>query len=104
MHCKAQIAMIRTLQCITSTIYFTMKIYEFLSLEDRQQYQTVWELGTHIDDIILDKMHYQLYAVGDFYVEIHYSTADNKIIGKLAFRTGVPLEKYLNQWPSFDSM
>lgn len=77
-----------------------MKIYEFLSLDDPLQYQAVWDLGKHIDDIIVDKVHYQLYAVGDFYVEIHYNVTENKIIGKLAFRTGEPLEKYLIKWPS----
>jgi len=81
-----------------------MKIYDFLILGEQEQYQSVWDQGKHIDDIIVDKIHYQLYAIGDFYVEIHYSTADNKITGKLAFKAGEPLEKYLRQWPPFEAI
>jgi len=63
------------------------------------QYQSVWDLGVHIDTVIYNQVHYHLYAVGDFYVEIHYRVADNAIIGKLAFRTGDPLDKYLIRYP-----
>jgi hypothetical protein len=81
-----------------------MKIYDFLILEEQQQYQSVWDLGKHIDDIVLETIHHQLYAIGDFYVEIHYNVSDNKIVGKLAFKAGEPLEKYLRQWPPFESI
>ena len=79
-----------------------MKLYEFLILSDEMQYQTVWESGVHIDNIVYNKVHHQLYAINDFYVEIHYSIADNKIIGKLAFKQGETLDKYLQQLPSSD--
>lgn len=72
-----------------------MKIYEFLALDDQNQYQAVWELRKHIDDIITDKIHYQLYSINDFFIEIHYDTGSNKIVGKLPFKQGEPLDKYL---------
>jgi len=81
-----------------------MKIYDFLILGEQEQYQSVWDQGTHIDDIIRDRIHYQLYAVGDFYVEVYYNVSDNKIVGKQAFKAGEPLEKYLRQWPPFDTI
>ncbi len=76
-----------------------MKLYNFLSLDDDLQYQAVWDYGVHVDDVLLEGLHYQLYAINDFYVEIHYDAASNKIVGKLAFKQGEPLEKYLNQAP-----
>lgn len=79
-----------------------MKLDEFIILPDELQYQAVWERGIAIDNIVYDRIQHQLYAVNDFYVEIYYSISDNKIIGKLAFKGGGPLEKYLNQLPSPD--
>lgn len=70
-----------------------------LSLNDDLQYQAVWDHGVHIDDIILDKLHYQLYAINDFYVEVYYDAASNKIVGKLPFKQGEALEKYLRKTP-----
>lgn len=78
-----------------------MKLYEFLILSDELQYQTVWERGVHLDNILYNRIHHQLYAINDFYVEIHYSAADNKLIGKLAFKGGEVLEKYLGQLPPY---
>lgn len=72
-----------------------MKLYEFLILSDELQYQTVWESGVHVYNIVYNRIHHQLYAINDFYVEIHYSVSDNKIIGKLAFKQGDALDKYL---------
>lgn len=73
----------------------------FLLLAEQEQYQAVWEYGVHIDDIIFDKIHYQLYSISDFYVEIHYDAATNRIIGKLPFKQGEHLDKYLSQGPIF---
>jgi len=76
-----------------------MKLYEFLILSDELQYQGVWERGVHVDNIVYNRINHQLYTINDFFVEIHYSISDNKIIGKLAFKSGEPLEKYLNKIP-----
>ena len=72
-----------------------MKLYDFLLLNDEQQYQAVWLLGVHIDHIIFEKIHYQLYSINDFYVEVRYDALTNKILGKLPFKQGEHLDKYL---------
>lgn len=72
-----------------------MKLYEFLRLSDDNQYQAVWDKGKHVDNVAKDNIIYQLYAINDFYVEIQYSVPDNKIIGKVQFKYGEHLEKYL---------
>jgi len=40
-----------------------MKLYEFLMLDDNDQYQAVWDFDIHIDNIIFDGIHYQLYSI-----------------------------------------
>lgn len=69
-------------------------------LTDELQYQTTWDLGIPIDNIIYDKINYLLYSINDFYVEIHYDAISNAIIGKLAFKNGEPLDKYLRTLPN----
>lgn len=76
-----------------------MKLYEFLLLHDDLQYQAVWMQGVHIDSIIYEKIHYQLYSINDFYVEVKYDAISNIIIGKQAFRQGEHLDKYLGKFP-----
>ncbi|ALM50143.1 hypothetical protein AMR72_15320 [Flavobacterium psychrophilum] len=72
-----------------------MKLYDFLALDDNNQYQAVWEQGKHVDDIIVDNIHYQLYSINDFFVEIEYCQLSNKILGKNQFKHGHELDKYL---------
>ena len=80
-------------------IYYIMKLYEFLALSDALQYQVVWEQGVHIDNILFEKVNYVLYSINDFYVEVRYDAINNKILGKLAFKGGEPLDKYLGGLP-----
>lgn len=72
-----------------------MKLYEFLRLPDDKQYQAVWDLGKHAETKTVKDITYQLYVLDDFYVEIHYDSATNKIVGKIPFKEGEILEKYL---------
>ena len=72
-----------------------MKLYEFATLPEEQQYQTVWDLGKLVDNFKVGFVIFQLYAINDFFVEIEYSEAENKILGKSAFKDGEKLEKYL---------
>jgi hypothetical protein len=72
-----------------------MKIYEFLNLNEQDRYQAVWDTGKHIESKAKDGIIFQLYAINDFFVEIHYNAESNKIIGNLPFKQGEPLEKYL---------
>jgi len=72
-----------------------MKIYEFLILSEPDKYQAVWDKAVHIDSYVGSKIVFQLYSLGDFYVEIHYDPNTNKIIDNLPFKDGEHLEKYL---------
>lgn len=72
-----------------------MKLYEFLMLPEEKQYKSVWELGTHIDNFQVGLVIFQLYAINDFFVEIEYSTAENRILGKSTFKQGEKLDRYL---------
>jgi len=76
-----------------------MKLYDFLILSEELQYQAVWEQGVPIDNIIFEKVHHVLHSINDFYVEVRYDAISNKIIGKLAFKGGKPLDKYLGGLP-----
>jgi len=40
-------------------------------------------------------------ASNNFYVEVQYDAVSNKIMGKLPFKQGEPLEKYLINLPLF---
>jgi len=72
-----------------------MKIYEFLILPEQERYQAVWDNGKHIDTKAKNGIIYSLYAINDFFVEIHYNQENNEIIGNLPFRRREVLEKYL---------
>lgn len=47
-----------------------MKLYEFLSLCEEEQYSTVWSLGVHVDTYIRDNLAINLYVINDFYCEV----------------------------------
>lgn len=72
-----------------------MKLYEFLMLDEAEQYQAVWDKGTHIETLAQEDKICQLYAINNFYVEIHYDPLSNSIIGKNQFKQGEHLDKYL---------
>lgn len=76
-----------------------MTLYQYLSLNETEQYQAVWDIGTHADTLTLENIVCQLYAINDFFVEIHYDRIENKIIGKNQFKEGEHLEKYLKELP-----
>jgi len=72
-----------------------MKIYDFICLDEDARYQAVWDNGTYVDSKAKDAIICQLYAINDFFVELHYHLATNKLIGNLPFKQGEHLEKYL---------
>lgn len=76
-----------------------MTLYEFNSLSNPDQYNTVWELGNHIETVITKEKIYLLYAINEFFVEIHYEPSTNHIVGKQSFKQGEHLEKYLKDIP-----
>jgi uncharacterized protein (DUF1810 family) len=97
--------------------YFAIK-----NMEEAMQYLRHPVLGSHLKEIsktllevkgrtaqeifdlknvIYERLHYQLYAIGNFYVEVYYDALSNEIVGKHPFISGKHLEKYLNN-PRFD--
>lgn len=77
-----------------------MTLYDFLSLPEQEQYQTVWNKGVHTHTVVHDGLICQLYTIDAFYVEIRYSQENNKIMGMTPFKEGELLEKYLKELPS----
>lgn len=76
-----------------------MKLYEYKQLNDNEQYRILWNDGVLIDACIDGKVRKLLYAIHNFYVELWYDIATNKILWKLSFKQGLLLEKYLAKYP-----
>ena len=76
-----------------------MKLYEYKLLNDNEQYRILWNDGVLIDACIDGKVRKLLYAIHNFYVELWYDVATNKILWKLSFKQGLLLEKYLAKYP-----
>ncbi|MFD2602008.1 hypothetical protein [Flavobacterium suzhouense] len=76
-----------------------MKLYEYKQLNDNEQYNILWNDGVLIDACIDGKVRKLLYAIHNFYVELWYDIATNKILWKLSFKQGLLLEKYLAKYP-----
>lgn len=69
-------------------------LYEFLALQDQEQYDVGFTQGQYLDIRIEEKNRFVLYAVEKFFVEVKYDSEKNKIINKTAFVTGEILDKY----------
>jgi hypothetical protein len=74
-----------------------MKLYDYIILPDEEQFNAVWNNGNHIDTFIDANIKINLYAINDFFVEIYYDAALNKIIDKKHFKHGELLDKYINR-------
>lgn len=74
-----------------------MKLYEFCSLTEVEQYNTVWNIGALVDQYYNDNVIINLYAINDFFVEVYYDRDTNKILYKKHFKQGELLDKYLNK-------
>lgn len=74
-----------------------MKLYEFLSLSDVEQFNAVWSMGAHVDSFIENTIAINLYVINDFYCEVYYDMKTNKILYKKTFKQGELLDKYLNK-------
>ena len=71
-----------------------MKLYQYLLLDEQLQYLTIWEIGKYIDAVLIHGVRYLLYAINDFFVEVHYKVRTNEIIGKNQFKQGEHLEVF----------
>jgi hypothetical protein len=66
-------------------------------LDDQQQYDEVLNIsGIYLDNLLSGSQRFNLYAMDLFFVEIEYSTTENKIVGLKAFKTGHLLDRYSN--------
>tara|TARA_R100001369_G_scaffold74215_1_gene102889 strand:- start:121 stop:336 length:216 start_codon:yes stop_codon:yes gene_type:complete len=65
-----------------------------LSLEDKQL--KVWAVGVFLDNYITKDIKINCYAIGMFFVEVHYDAEHNTITDVTAFKTGKNLDKYSN--------
>jgi hypothetical protein len=74
-----------------------MKLYEFLSLSEIEQYDAVWSFGVHVDTHIKDNIAINLYVINDFYCEVFYDMKTNKVLYKQTFKQGERLNKYLDK-------
>ena len=74
-----------------------MKLYEFSRLIEEEQYNTVWDIGTLVDQYFKESVVINLYAINEFFVEVYYDNDNNKILYKKHFKQGELLDKYLNK-------
>lgn len=74
-----------------------MKLYEFCRLNEVEQYNTVWNIGTLVDQYFKDVIVINLYVINEFFVEVYYDRDTNKILYKKHFKQGELLDKYLNK-------
>ena len=74
-----------------------MKLYEFCRLNEVEQYNTVWNIGTLVDQYFKEVIVINLYAINEFFVEVYYDRDTNKILYKKHFKQGELLDKYLNK-------
>ena len=76
-----------------------MKLFEYKSLKEEDQYRILWNEGVLIDGCMEADVKKLLYAIDNFYVELWCHVLTNKIIWKLSFKQGKLLEKYLCKYP-----
>ena len=73
-----------------------MGIYDFNTLSEHDQYDTVFTYGQFVDTVTKGKTKFALYAVSMFWVEVTYDVKDNRITGINSFVGGETLDKYSN--------
>ena len=72
-----------------------MGLYEFNALPESERLAYVWERSTYLLRRQLATCWLNLYAVGDFFVEVRYDTEQNQITACRSFRSTILLESYL---------
>ena len=79
-----------------------MTLYEFNLLDINNQMETVNQQGVYLDNHITKNEKFNLYAINMFFVEVCYSSLENKISGIKSFKSGHLLDKYSNIDGLFD--
>lgn len=75
-----------------------MKLREYKSLTDAEQYKILWQNAILIDGCMEGEKRKLLYALDNFYIELWYHVTTNKILWKISFKQGKLLEKYLDKY------
>lgn len=75
-----------------------MSLEEFSLLSDQDQFETVFQQGTFVENYGTSYLKFNLYSIDKFFVEIQYDPISNKIIGKKAFVDGELLNKYTTDY------
>ena len=73
-----------------------MLLYEFNSLNFKEQLESVYLIGSFLDNHITTKERCNLYALDMFFVQITYDTETNSLTDIKSFKTGCLLDKYSN--------
>ena len=71
-----------------------MGLYEYMLLNDSDQWNELWQSGTFLTHHIDHTNKYTLYALHDFFVEVKLDAKTSKILNKRHFKTGHLLDKY----------
>lgn len=71
-----------------------MTLYDFNKLTLEEKKSTLWKLGIFLDNFVTDKERINCYAIGKFFVEVHYDRKFNAITSITAFKYGPNLDKY----------
>lgn len=73
-----------------------MKFYDFNALSKDQKLKVVWDTACHINSVKYIDSSFVLYRIEKFYIEIEYSSNENRIINIRSFKQGAHLAKYLD--------
>lgn len=74
-----------------------MGLYEFNALPESERLAHVWDRSTYLLRRQVGTCWLNLYAVGDFFVEIRYNPRQNLITACRSFRSTMVLEAYIVQ-------
>ena len=65
-----------------------MTLYEFNVLDLNNKMESVNHLGVYLDNYIAETEKFNLYAIDMFFVEVTYSSIENRITGIKSFKSG----------------
>jgi hypothetical protein len=73
-----------------------MTLYDFNSLDFKEQLTIVYDVGVFIENHITENRRCNLYAIEMFFVELTYNTETNSVTEIKSFKAGYLLDKYSN--------
>ena len=65
-----------------------MTLYEFNGLDLNNKMESVNQLGAYLGNYIAETEKFNLYAIDMFFVEVTYSSIENRITGIKSFKSG----------------